>query len=77
MEAPADSDLADIAPEDDRDAVNGSLHLTEQFDLDSLDYLTLLIGISEETGLDILQGDVSRFLTIDGSVSYLIEMVSV
>lgn len=65
--------LADIAPEVDRTEVDDSLDLTEQLDLDSMDYLTWMIGISEKTGLDIPQRDVSRFLTIDGAVGYLVD----
>ncbi|MFP3883800.1 MAG: phosphopantetheine-binding protein [Actinomycetota bacterium] len=65
--------LADIAPEVDRDDVDDSLDLTEQLDLDSMDYLTWMIGISEKTELDIPQRDVSRFLTIDGAVDYLVD----
>lgn len=65
--------LADIAPEVDRDEVDDSLDLTEQLDLDSMDYFTWMIAISEQTGLDIPQRDVSRFLTVDGAVGYLVE----
>lgn len=65
--------LMDIAPEVDRDEVEDSVDLTEQLDLDSMDYLTWMIAISEVTGLDIPQRDVSRFLTIDGAVGYLVE----
>ena len=64
--------LADIAPEVDRDGVDDNVDLTEQLDLDSMDYLTWMIAISEETGLDIPQTDVSRFLTVHGAVSYLV-----
>jgi acyl carrier protein len=67
--------LADIAPEVDRDDVDDSLDLTEQLDLDSMDYLTWMIAISEKTGLDIPQRDVSRFLTIDGAIGYLMDKV--
>jgi acyl carrier protein len=63
--------LAEIAPEVDRDDVDDGLDLTEQIDLDSMDYLTWMIGISEKTGLDIPQRDVSRFLTIEGAIAYL------
>jgi len=65
--------LADIAPEVDRNDVDDGLDLTEQIDLDSMDYLTWMIGISEKTGLDIPQRDVSRFLTVDGAVGYLVD----
>jgi acyl carrier protein len=69
--------LADIAPEVDRNDVDDHVDLTEQLDLDSMDYLTWMIALSEKTGVDIPQRDVSRFLTIEGAVSYLVEhMVS-
>ncbi len=67
--------LVDIAPEVDRNGVDDDLDLTEQLDLDSMDYLTWMIALSERTGVDIPQRDVSRFLTIDGAVSYLVEHV--
>jgi acyl carrier protein len=65
--------LSDIAPEVDRQQVDDHTDLTEQLDLDSMDYLTWMIGISEATGVDIPQRDVSRFLTIDGAVGYLVQ----
>lgn len=68
--------LGDIAPEVDPDDVDDSLDLTEQLDIDSMDYLTWMILISEKTGLDIPQQDVSRFLTIDGAVSYLVDQLA-
>jgi acyl carrier protein len=65
--------LADIAPEVDPSTVDDSWDLTEQIDLDSMDYLTWMVGISETTGVAIPQRDVSKFLTIAGAVAYLVE----
>ena len=65
--------LSDIAPEVDPETVDDDVDLTEQLDLDSMDYLTWMIGISERTGIEIPQRDVSEFLTVDGAVSYLVE----
>jgi acyl carrier protein len=65
--------LADIAPEVDRDDVEDGVDLTEQLDLDSMDYLTWMIAISEAAEIEIPQSDVSRFLTVDGAVAYLVE----
>lgn len=67
--------LGDIAPEVDSDEVDDCADLTEQLDLDSMDYLTWMIGISESTGVEIPQRDFSRFLTVDGAVSYLVDHV--
>ena len=67
--------LADIAPEVNREDVDDDVDLTEQLDLDSMDYLTWMIAISEATGRDIPQRDVARFLTVEGAVGYLTEGV--
>jgi acyl carrier protein len=65
--------LGDIAPEVDESTVDNDHDLTEQLDLDSMDYLNWMVGINEVTGVDISQRDVSRFLTIAGAVAYLVE----
>jgi acyl carrier protein len=64
--------LGEIAPEVDPATVDDSLDLTEQLDLDSMDYLNWMLGINQATGVEIPQRDVSRFLTIDGAVDYLV-----
>jgi acyl carrier protein len=64
--------LGEIAPEVDPATVDDSVDLTEQLDLDSMDYLNWMLGINAETGIDIPQRDVSEFLTIDGAVGYLV-----
>jgi acyl carrier protein len=64
--------LGEIAPEVDPSLVEDSVDLTEQLDLDSMDYLNWMLGINAETGVEIPQRDVSEFLTIDGAVSYLV-----
>jgi acyl carrier protein len=64
--------LGEIAPEVEPSTVDDSSDLTEQLDLDSMDYLNWMLGINEATGIDIPQREVSRFLTIDGAVEYLV-----
>jgi acyl carrier protein len=64
--------LADIAPEVDPTKVDHTIDLTEQLDLDSMDYLSWMLAINNATGIEIPQRDVSRFLTIDGAAQYLV-----
>jgi acyl carrier protein len=63
--------LAEIAPEVDPSEIDTSLDLTEQLDLDSMDYLHWLVGINAATGIEIPDRDASEFLTIDGASKYL------
>lgn len=65
--------LEGIAPEVDPRDVEHDVDLDEQLDLDSMDFLNWLIGISRETGVDIPQRDTTKFLTIDGAAAYLVE----
>ncbi len=69
--------LAGIAPEIDPATVDDGVDLSEQLDLDSMDFLNWLIGISEVTAVDIPQRDASEFLTIDGAANYLVKHAAV
>ena len=63
--------LADIAPEVDASEIDMAVDLTEQLDLDSMDYLHWLVGINAATGIEIPDRDAAHFMTIDGAAKYL------
>lgn len=65
--------LAEVAPEVDPTDIDTSVDLTEQLDLDSMDYLHWLVGINQVTGIEIPDRDASEFLTIDGASNYLVD----
>lgn len=65
--------LAEVAPEVDAAEIDMDLDLTEQLDLDSMDYLHWLVGINATTGIEIPDRDASHFMTIDGAARYLVE----
>ena len=64
--------LADIAPEVDADDVDRGVDLTEQLDLDSMDYLNWMLGINQQTGIEIPERDYPKFQTLNGAVDYLV-----
>jgi acyl carrier protein len=64
--------LAEVAPEVDPATIDHSLDLTEQLDIDSMDYLAWMLGINAATDIEIPQRDVSEFLTVDGAAAYLV-----
>ena len=43
------------------------------FDIDSMDYLNFIIGLSKVTGLDIPEGDYPRLESLSGCRQYLAE----
>lgn len=68
--------LGEIAPEIDVAEIDMSTDLTEQLDLDSMDYLHWLVGINARTGVEIPDRDASHFMTIDGAAKYLVDATS-
>ncbi|MGP1397484.1 MAG: acyl carrier protein [Inquilinaceae bacterium] len=63
--------LADVAPEIDPAAVGNQTDLRNDLDLDSMDFLNFVIGLSEELGLEIPERDYPRLATIDAILTYV------
>ncbi len=63
--------LAGIAPEADLASVRDDEDLREALDLDSMDFLNFVIGLSEKTGHKIPEADAPRLVTMKGLVAYL------
>ena len=68
--------LAEIAPEVDLDDARPDGQLQEELGLDSMDFLNLMIGIHDETGLDVPERDYPALSTLDGAIDYLTERTS-
>ena len=63
--------LADVAPEVDPAAIDPAVPLQEQFDLDSMDFLTLLSGVADRTGVEVPEGDYAAVASLQGCVDYV------
>ncbi len=63
--------LADIAPEVDLADARPDGQLQEELGLDSMDFLNLMIGIHQATGLEIPERDYPELSTLTGAVDYL------
>jgi len=63
--------LGQIAPEADLDDVEPSEDLRAELDLDSLDFLGLIEGLKERTGVDVPEGDYPQVRSLAGLVTYL------
>lgn len=60
-----------IAPEvEEGDIAPGRL-LREQVDLDSMDWLNVILGLHQRFGVDIPEADYARLTTLDTIVAYL------
>ena len=63
--------LAGIAPEADFAGVKGGEDLREALDLDSMEFLNLVIGLHEKLGIDIPEADYPKLFSKDGLLTYL------
>ena len=60
-----------IAPEADLDDADPTQDLRDEIDLDSLDFLGLVEGIKERSGVDVPEEDYPQVRSLDGVVAYL------
>jgi acyl carrier protein len=63
--------LHQVAPEADLDEVGPGETLQEALDLDSIDFLNLVVGLSESIGVEIPERDYPQLSTVEGAVAYL------
>ena len=68
--------IEEIAPDAALDALDPSVSLRDELDLDSMDFLALVRAIHEQLGVDIPEGDYSSVDSLDGCVSYLEERLT-
>lgn len=63
--------LAGIAPEADLSTVGESEDLREALDLDSMDFLNFIVGLSQGSGRSIPEVDYPHCFTLKGLIAYL------
>jgi acyl carrier protein len=69
--------LADIAPEGDYARLKPDLPLRDQLDIDSYDFLNVVVALHERIGVDVPEADYQKLATLDSAVSYLAERLGV
>jgi acyl carrier protein len=63
--------LTEIAPEVDPASVEAAVELRDQFDLDSMDWLSFIIAVDEEFKVGIPEADYQQLISIDAFVEYI------
>jgi len=64
--------LSTIAPEVDLATIDPQVPLRDQIDLDSMDWLNVLIGLHERLAVNIPESDYARLVTLNDLVAYLL-----
>ena len=67
--------LADIvgkvAPEADLSDIEADEDFREQLDIDSMDFLNIMVGVKKELGVDVPESDYGDIETLDDLLNYL------
>jgi acyl carrier protein len=63
--------IADISMEDSFDTLKDEVSLREQLDLDSMDFLDIVMELKKRHKIDVPQEDYSKLATLESCVQYL------
>lgn len=63
--------LGEVAPRSEPAQLNGARAPRQQVDLDSMDWLNVIIGWHRRVGAEIPEADYARLTTLDAVVRYL------
>jgi len=63
--------IKSIAPEVDEGELRADRSLRDQIDLDSMDWLNVLVAVNEKLHVDIPEADYGKLVTLDNLVAYL------
>ena len=63
--------VGEVAPNADPSTLKGDEDMRLALDLDSMDFLNVLVGLHERSGIEVPDKDASKLFTLDGAISYL------
>ena len=69
--------IAEVAPDADLSAIDPTAALTEQLELDSMDFLNVVVAVNEATGVEIPERDYPELSTLDRFAAYLADRLPV
>jgi acyl carrier protein len=63
--------LTEVAPDIDPATIDPNTELVEQLDIDSMDFLNVVVAIHEKTGIEIPERDYGKLATLNDAIAYL------
>lgn len=63
--------IADIAPDEDVSDVKSDVRLRDQLDLDSMDFLDIVMELRKQHGIEVPEADYSKLASLDSCGEYL------
>lgn len=63
--------IAQIIPDEDLSNLKADVPMREQVELDSMDFLDIIMELRKRYGIEVPEDDYTQLATLDGSVAYL------
>lgn len=63
--------ISDIAPDEDVTGIDSAVSLREQLDLDSMDFLDIVMELRKRHKIEVPTEDYPKLATLDSCVAYL------
>ena len=63
--------IANIVPDEDLSNLKGDVSLRDQIELDSMDFLDIIMELRKRYGIEVPEDDYMQLATLDGTVAYL------
>ncbi len=63
--------IADIAPDEDLTGLKPDVRLREQLQLDSMDFLDIVMELRKRHGIEVPEADYMQLATLDSCANYL------
>ena len=63
--------LSELAPEANLESLDPSANIRQSLDIDSFDFLNLLIGLNKKLGVEIPESDYGKLGTLNDMLAYL------
>lgn len=63
--------ISDIAPDENLEGVKPEIPLREQLDLDSMDFLDIVMELRKQHGIEVPEADYPQLASLDSCAEYL------
>lgn len=63
--------IAVVAPDEDLSGIRGDVRLRDQLEMDSMDFLDIVMELRKRYKVEVPKEDYPRLATLDGCVEYL------
>jgi acyl carrier protein len=63
--------IRDIVPDEDCSGLDGDRNLRDQLDLDSMDFLDIVMELRKKYGVEVPEGDYPKLATLNTCIDYL------